>query len=158
MYRTEEFFVNNIALPILQLWRHCFTRPTNNVSDSQRENRYNKITRYCITITSKNSQTLTVVSMYAKNVSTRCIPVIIQSILTVGRWIYDRFILLNWSCCCRYRTRAMDNLVSIEFLSQIQEGQLYKYTNVVKGWQHRWFILDPREGTLSYFLVNNKNK
>jgi hypothetical protein len=45
--------------------------------------------------------------------------------------------------------------VGVEFLSQTQEGQLYKYTNVVKGWQHRWFILDPREGTLSYFLVNN---
>lgn len=42
----------------------------------------------------------------------------------------------------------------IEYLSQIQEGQLYKYTNVVKGWQHRWFIVDPREGTLSYFLVS----
>lgn len=51
----------------------------------------------------------------------------------------------------------MDTM-GIEFLSQIQEGQLYKYTNVVKGWQHRWFILDPREGTLSYFLVNNKLK
>lgn len=48
---------------------------------------------------------------------------------------------------------AMDT-VGIEYMSQIQEGQLYKYTNVVKGWQHRWFILDPREGTLSYFLVN----
>jgi len=44
--------------------------------------------------------------------------------------------------------------VGIEFLSQIQEGQLFKYTNVVKGWQHRWFIVDPREGTLSYFLVS----
>lgn len=44
--------------------------------------------------------------------------------------------------------------IGIEFLSQIQEGQLYKYTNVVKGWQHRWFILDPIKGTLSYYLVN----
>lgn len=44
--------------------------------------------------------------------------------------------------------------VGVELLSQVQEGQLYKYTNVVKGWQHRWFILDPREGTLSYFLVS----
>lgn len=46
------------------------------------------------------------------------------------------------------------DMVGIEFLSQIQEGQLYKYTNVVKGWQYRWFILDPIEGTLSYYLVN----
>lgn len=31
-------------------------------------------------------------------------------------------------------------------------GQLYKYTNVVKGWQYRYFILDPQAGTLHYYL------
>lgn len=39
-------------------------------------------------------------------------------------------------------------------LRQQFEGQLYKYTNVMKGWQHRWFVLDPEMGTLSYFLVS----
>ncbi|XP_050426057.1 oxysterol-binding protein-related protein 11 isoform X2 [Adelges cooleyi] len=48
--------------------------------------------------------------------------------------------------------------VGADFLAHIQEGQLYKYTNVVKGWQHRWFILDPREGTLSYYLSENDTK
>ena len=33
------------------------------------------------------------------------------------------------------------------------EGQLYKYTNVMKGWQYRWFMMDPNKGTLEYFMV-----
>ena len=32
------------------------------------------------------------------------------------------------------------------------EGQLYKFTNVVKGWQYRWFVLDPESGRLEYYL------
>ncbi|XP_058067004.1 oxysterol-binding protein-related protein 11 [Anopheles bellator] len=31
-------------------------------------------------------------------------------------------------------------------------GQLYKYTNVVKGWQYRWFSVDAQGGMLSYYL------
>ena len=26
------------------------------------------------------------------------------------------------------------------------EGQLNKFTNVVKGWQYRWFVLEPAAG------------
>ena len=37
------------------------------------------------------------------------------------------------------------------------EGQLNKFTNVVKGWQFRWFVLDPESGTLQYFLMDEKN-
>ncbi|XP_064635770.1 oxysterol-binding protein-related protein 11-like [Lineus longissimus] len=36
-------------------------------------------------------------------------------------------------------------------LRQHLEGQLYKYTNVMKGWQTRWFVLDPTSGMLEYF-------
>ena len=36
------------------------------------------------------------------------------------------------------------------------EGLLYKYTNVVKGFQYRWFILDPSRGTLEYFMVSGE--
>lgn len=43
-------------------------------------------------------------------------------------------------------------------LRQIFEGQLYKYTNVVKGWQYRWFILDPETGLLDYFLNDGEHK
>jgi hypothetical protein len=41
-----------------------------------------------------------------------------------------------------------------EKLCQQFEGQLYKYTNVMKGWQFRWFVLDPETGVLEYFLVS----
>uniref|UniRef100_A0A0K8TSN8 Putative oxysterol-binding protein-related protein 11 n=1 Tax=Tabanus bromius TaxID=304241 RepID=A0A0K8TSN8_TABBR len=36
-------------------------------------------------------------------------------------------------------------------------GQLCKYTNVVKGWQYRWFTVDAQAGTLSYYLCDSSN-
>jgi hypothetical protein len=45
-----------------------------------------------------------------------------------------------------------ENNVGIS-LRQISEGQLLKYTNMMKGWQNRWFVLDPRTGMLEYFMV-----
>lgn len=44
--------------------------------------------------------------------------------------------------------------MSSEKLRQQFEGQLCKYTNVVKGWQFRWFVLDPETGVLDYYLVS----
>ncbi|PIK45146.1 putative cytochrome P450 [Apostichopus japonicus] len=35
------------------------------------------------------------------------------------------------------------------------DGQLSKYTNVVKGWQFRWFVLDPQCGTLEYYMTSD---
>ncbi len=32
------------------------------------------------------------------------------------------------------------------------EGQLNKFTNVMKGWQYRWFVLDPENGHLEYYI------
>ena len=37
------------------------------------------------------------------------------------------------------------------------EGQLNKFTNVVKGWQYRWFVLDPESGRLEYYLLEDRN-
>ncbi len=34
------------------------------------------------------------------------------------------------------------------------EGPLSKWTNVVKGWQYRWFVLDEISGLLSYFTAS----
>ena len=34
------------------------------------------------------------------------------------------------------------------------EGPLSKWTNVVKGWQYRWFVLDENTGLLSYYTVS----
>ena len=36
-------------------------------------------------------------------------------------------------------------------LRQPIQGQLSKYTNVVKGWQYRWFVLTPERVMLEYF-------
>ncbi|XP_037071660.1 oxysterol-binding protein-related protein 10-like [Pollicipes pollicipes] len=41
-------------------------------------------------------------------------------------------------------------------MKQVLEGQLSKYTNVMKGWQYRWFVLNPESGTLSYFMVDEQ--
>ena len=34
------------------------------------------------------------------------------------------------------------------------EGPLSKWTNVVSGWQYRWFVLDQGTGLLSYYTVS----
>ena len=31
------------------------------------------------------------------------------------------------------------------------EGALSKWTNVMKGWQYRWFVLDEHAGLFSYY-------
>lgn len=41
---------------------------------------------------------------------------------------------------------------------QPMEGQLCKYTNVMKGWQYRWFSLDPDSGSLEYFEKEEHKK
>ncbi|GFY49369.1 oxysterol-binding protein-related protein 11 [Trichonephila inaurata madagascariensis] len=43
-------------------------------------------------------------------------------------------------------------------MSRPLEGQLYKYTNVVKGWQYRWFILIPETGILEYYVLDEVKK
>lgn len=35
------------------------------------------------------------------------------------------------------------------------EGPLTKWTNVVQGWQYRWFVLDEYAALLSYYTVSN---
>lgn len=35
------------------------------------------------------------------------------------------------------------------------EGPLSKWTNVMKGWQYRWFVLDYNAGLLSYYTVRS---
>lgn len=40
--------------------------------------------------------------------------------------------------------------------SETYQGQLFKYTNVVKGWCPRWFRLEPKTGLLDYFLTEQE--
>jgi len=39
---------------------------------------------------------------------------------------------------------------------RFMEGPLSKWTNVVNGWQYRWFVLDQSAGLLSYYTVSGK--
>lgn len=43
-------------------------------------------------------------------------------------------------------------------MAGIIEGPLSKWTNVVKGWQYRWFVLDDNAGLLSYYTVSSVHK
>ena len=36
------------------------------------------------------------------------------------------------------------------------EGSLSKWTNVMKGWQYRWFVLDETAGLFSYYTSRDK--
>lgn len=40
-------------------------------------------------------------------------------------------------------------------MASIMEGPLSKWTNVMKGWQYRWFVLDYNAGLLSYYTVSS---
>ncbi|ODM88170.1 Oxysterol-binding protein-related protein 9, partial [Orchesella cincta] len=64
------------------------------------------------------------------------------------------------SAICRYRNNAtLSSGVGIPGVTTIQnsvgvalmEGPLSKWTNVMKGWQFRWFVLDENTGLLSYY-------
>lgn len=35
------------------------------------------------------------------------------------------------------------------------EGTLSKWTNVMKGWQNRWFVLESETSLLSYYTVSS---
>ena len=39
------------------------------------------------------------------------------------------------------------------YKDEIMEGLLSKWTNVMKGWQFRWFVLDENTGLLSYYTI-----
>uniref|UniRef100_A0A2K6KGW8 Oxysterol-binding protein n=1 Tax=Rhinopithecus bieti TaxID=61621 RepID=A0A2K6KGW8_RHIBE len=41
-------------------------------------------------------------------------------------------------------------------MASIMEGPLSKWTNVMKGWQYHWFVLDYNAGLLSYYTSKDK--
>lgn len=43
-------------------------------------------------------------------------------------------------------------------MASIMEGPLSKWTNVMKGWQYRWFVLDYNAGLLSYYTVGSSER
>lgn len=52
------------------------------------------------------------------------------------------------------KERHMVLPLSFKMTRPTLEGSLTKWTNVMKGWQHRWFVLDENAGLLSYYTVS----
>lgn len=59
-------------------------------------------------------------------------------------------------CWKPYRRVTSGRLLSLAApkMASIMEGPLSKWTNVMKGWQYRWFVLDYNAGLLSYYTVS----
>ncbi|XP_027206100.1 oxysterol-binding protein-related protein 11 [Dermatophagoides pteronyssinus] len=60
---------------------------------------------------------------------------------------------LDHLCSVMLRAKEFD-----EKESKIFEGQLCKYTNVVKGWQYRWFVINSARGVLEYYASKDRHK
>ena len=48
------------------------------------------------------------------------------------------------------------NQASKRSMTITMEGALSKWTNVMKGWQYRWFVLDDSAGIFSYYTSKDK--
>lgn len=56
-------------------------------------------------------------------------------------------------CICTYVYHIVVNNSEQQITMSTMEGSLSKWTNVVNGWQYRWFVLDDNAGLLSYYTV-----
>ena len=61
-------------------------------------------------------------------------------------------------CVCiaiKLKSQLVDSEVRLMIMASLNyEGPLSKWTNVMKGWQYRWFVLDDNAGLLSYYTVS----
>ena len=64
------------------------------------------------------------------------------------------------ACRMPYRRLTSGSLLSLAArkMASIMEGPLSKWTNVMKGWQYRWFVLDYNAGLLSYYTVSPRRQ
>lgn len=53
-----------------------------------------------------------------------------------------------------FNTQEFDRQQNTQFGQITMEGQLYKWTNPLKGWQPRWFSVDHQQGVLHYYTVS----
>ena len=63
---------------------------------------------------------------------------------------FETLLPISTSTSVRPRTSSQTNGL------QIIEGPLSKWTNVMQGWQCRWFVLDQSSGLLSYYTSRQK--
>ena len=57
--------------------------------------------------------------------------------------------------CRNFRVLPLKALKYMTIISDLL--QLSKFTNVVKGWQYRWFVLEPEAGRLEYHLLEDRS-
>lgn len=62
-------------------------------------------------------------------------------------------IIYTYLCICTYVYHIIINNSEQQITMSTMEGSLSKWTNVVNGWQYRWFVLDDNAGLLSYYTV-----
>ena len=66
-------------------------------------------------------------------------------------WFCEWFII---STQFQFLIIAAATIVYCYYSTQELEGQLLKHTNMMKGWQPRYFRLDPKQAILSYYIVS----
>ena len=72
-----------------------------------------------------------------------------------GKFMQNQYYLYDyWAMQLYCWTQYSYDETMDEQLRQPYQGQLIKFTNVVKGWQSRWFVLNPELGSLHYYLVS----
>lgn len=54
------------------------------------------------------------------------------------------------------RNVYLNEIMDLQMKPRQISGQLYKYTNVMKGWQYRYFMVDTNAGLLNYYLCEGE--
>ncbi|XP_045462475.1 oxysterol-binding protein-related protein 11 [Harmonia axyridis] len=52
--------------------------------------------------------------------------------------------------------KIVESVMDLHTKQRQFSGQLYKYTNVMKGWQYRYFMVDANSGLLHYYLCEGE--
>ncbi|KAJ3661915.1 hypothetical protein Zmor_006290 [Zophobas morio] len=52
--------------------------------------------------------------------------------------------------------KLVESVMDLHTKQRQFSGQLYKYTNVMKGWQYRFFMVDANAGLLHYYLCEGE--
>ncbi|XP_033341941.1 oxysterol-binding protein-related protein 9 isoform X2 [Megalopta genalis] len=61
-----------------------------------------------------------------------------------------------YASVCTYTCIYVVDSSEQQITMSTMEGSLSKWTNVVNGWQYRWFVLDDNAGLLSYYTSKEK--
>ncbi|XP_057662667.1 oxysterol-binding protein-related protein 11 isoform X2 [Diorhabda carinulata] len=54
------------------------------------------------------------------------------------------------------QNKLVESVMDLHTKQRQFSGQLYKYTNVMKGWQYRYFLVDANAGLLHYYLCEGE--